>query len=225
VDLLEKESVERIEEIWLEYFKDKDNISAVVPSDCYEQLSARFSHCPIFVVPWEQSPGQYVPVFFLAKGNTHCFTLVSDLKANPDTCPPQLVVHWFTDLFDTKNIVLLKGDLVGRTFSPADGQYLVGVLQIFYLNDEWYEKFVMTCNHSPDKFVYADVVKMLFRGEESAVGGKEEEAGSQQAAEEEEEGEDMVLSMEDLMKLEKGMQGMPSSSTEKGKKGPRKEEK
>ena len=207
LELLEKESSERIEEIWIEFFKDKANLSAVVPAPTYQHLKARFEHCPIFFLPWEQTSGRYVPVFFSVKGNTHCYTLASDMKNNPDSCPPQMVVHYFTDLYDTKNVVLMKGDLVGPTFSAMDGQFLAGLTQIFYLNDEWYEKYVLPCNYDHDKFSFEDVVQLLFNFQNTSEDEEERNEGEEET--------EIMLSSEDLMRLDKHRKETESNDEKK----------
>ena len=37
----------------------------------------------------------------------------------------------------------------------------MGTNQIFYLNEEWYEKYVSVLNHDPQKFNFEEVIRVL----------------------------------------------------------------
>eukprot|EP00008_Paramoeba_atlantica_P010875 CAMPEP_0201484382 /NCGR_PEP_ID=MMETSP0151_2-20130828/8577_1 /ASSEMBLY_ACC=CAM_ASM_000257 /TAXON_ID=200890 /ORGANISM="Paramoeba atlantica, Strain 621/1 / CCAP 1560/9" /LENGTH=97 /DNA_ID=CAMNT_0047868033 /DNA_START=454 /DNA_END=744 /DNA_ORIENTATION=- len=92
------------------------------------------------------------------QGDVHSYSLVSDIKRSPEGYSPQVVVKFYTDLQKKKGIVLLKGDVMmgggDGKLKVEDGQFLVGLSQLFYLDDNFFRRFVVPCNRNPEKFKF-----------------------------------------------------------------------
>jgi hypothetical protein len=71
----------------------------------------------------------------------------------------ELVVTYYTDLSTQKDMVLFKGDFHGEALTYRDGVSLMQTSALFYLQDEWYEQFVVPfTNH---KFDFNAMAKKL----------------------------------------------------------------
>jgi len=163
---LEKEEPEKIEEIWMDFFSKQNKIAAVVPTFSFETLQKRYQECPVFILPFKEDEDRYVPVMLNITGNVHTFTKVSEIKKNPVGYTPSLVVTFYEELSKKKGVILMKGDFYGDVFTPEDGQYLMGLAQIFYLQDDWYVKYVKSCNFRPTEFKFEEVTEVLFGSQE-----------------------------------------------------------
>jgi len=71
---------------------------------------------------------------------------------------PVLTLQYYTELLETKDLVLMRGDVNGVTTTEA--QYLANQLQIFYLGDDKY-RIVKDFNHNPASFNFDDVLQDL----------------------------------------------------------------
>ena len=73
---------------------------------------------------------------------------------------PILTLQYYTDLAETKELVLMRGDVMPESITTTEAQYLVNQLQLFYLGDEKYQ-LVKDFNHNPAAFNYEDLLKEL----------------------------------------------------------------
>jgi hypothetical protein len=193
LELFEKETPEDIQDIWLGHLKNVKCLAAVVPGSAYKHFKSRFKKFPYFILPWERTEGTYVPVMFFATDNSHFYTIAEDIQKLPNSHNPQLVINFYTELMETKDLVLMKGDFLSDIFNPDDGQYLAGLTQIFYLNEDWFKNYVQVCNQNPEEFDFKDVVKLVTSIDERHTGDGE--------VDEEGEGdfEDEIYSTSDLV--------------------------
>ncbi|PVV01123.1 hypothetical protein BB560_004470, partial [Smittium megazygosporum] len=136
LELLEGKSSEEIGEIWIEFHNSKNCLSAVVPGDSYKKIMKNSKEYPTFVLPLPRGEGIE---FFLVQFQFHqiFFTSLLEFQTKKELARPYLVVTHYTDLIESKEIVLMKGEIIeneGANFGLDEAKLLALVLQRFYIS-------------------------------------------------------------------------------------------
>ena len=88
-------------------------------------------------------------------------TSVEDYKARGTQASPYLTVTYFKDLADSKDVVLIRGDIVFTSkLSDPEAKWLMETTHSFYLNDGRYN-LVERFNKETRDFEFADVLRAL----------------------------------------------------------------
>ncbi|KAJ1663290.1 hypothetical protein IW140_005140 [Coemansia sp. RSA 1813] len=163
LDKLHGKSAAEIGEIWTTFHATKDCISAAIPAHTYRQLLAVARKNPLFILPLPRDQG--IEFFFL-QFNYHqvYFTSLLEYKTNTVNARPYLTLTHYTDLIDSNDLVLMRGELDGEKSKLLDvqnAQYLALQLQQFYVTGgpekrALLEKF----NQAPEKFDYNELVQV-----------------------------------------------------------------
>lgn len=53
-----------------------------------------------------------------------------------DFAKPVISLQFFTELANSKELILMRGDIHTKQLTPSHAQTLINQIQIFYLNDE-----------------------------------------------------------------------------------------
>ena len=89
------------------------------------------------------------------------FTGLEDYKARGTQASPFLTVTHYTEFADSKDIVLIRGDVVFTSkLSDLEAKWLMETAQSFYLNDTRY-KLVERFNKETHEFEFKDVLQTL----------------------------------------------------------------
>lgn len=156
-----RESPENIGKLWTAYHIMKNKISAVVPAATYAQMVETANSFPQFVLPlprtvtiageksqvesgYEVYYLQWIPLPKPAGTSSNApapmavlFTPLAEYKLRQEYAQPTLVLTHYTDLMESKGIVLLRGDITESDGGKAhiqqkDAQLLTLGLQRFY---------------------------------------------------------------------------------------------
>ncbi|KAI8375602.1 ATP11 protein-domain-containing protein [Choanephora cucurbitarum] len=163
LELLEQETPENIEKIWNAGHANKDCITAAIPSDVYNKLYEHGQKYPMFVVPMPREEG--VEFFFLQFNFNQCnFTSLLEYKTKGTEARPFLTLTHFTELQESKGIVLMKGDINDdpRMITTANAQFLAFALQQFYVTggpDKL--KLVEKFHTAPGEFDFNELIKAV----------------------------------------------------------------
>jgi hypothetical protein len=60
-------------------------------------------------------------------------------------------MNYFTDFKDSKDIILMRGDITSNVITTQEAQYLVNMWQLFHLDEEKYAQMEIF-NHNPSQF-------------------------------------------------------------------------
>lgn len=112
LELLESESRERIEQIWADFHREKDDsLVTALRGAAFAALAERARASPFFVFPVYRKEG-----FFnmICQFQDTCFllTYLEAFKENPGLAPPCLTVSLYGDLTESKDIGLVRADIV-----------------------------------------------------------------------------------------------------------------
>lgn len=89
------------------------------------------------------------------------FTGLEDYKARGTQAAPYVTVTFYTDFAETKDLVLIRGDVVFTSkLSDSEAEWLLETTQSFYLNDVRY-KLVEQFNKQTRDFEFKDVLCTL----------------------------------------------------------------
>ncbi|XP_068728002.1 ATP synthase mitochondrial F1 complex assembly factor 1-like [Montipora capricornis] len=161
LDKIANKSAEEIRQIWREYHREKDCISAAIPSDVYNIMEERFLKFPLFIYPLPREQGYE---FMYAEFQDHkCyFTSLLHYQTRGENAPWSLAMRHFTDLRESKGIVLMVGEVDTNELSVLDAQWLAYQVQMFYASENnSREEILKTFNRSPDKFDHMSVINEL----------------------------------------------------------------
>ncbi|KAJ1845091.1 hypothetical protein LPJ73_004962, partial [Coemansia sp. RSA 2703] len=150
-----------IGEIWNQYHATKDTISAAIPATTYGDLLAVAKKNPLFVLPLPRESG--VEFFFLQFDHHQVhFTSLLEYKQNTVNARPYLTLTHYTDLMDSKGVVLMRGEMDGeqKFIDVQNAQYLALQMQMFYVTGgpekrSLVEKF----NQKPELFDYQELLE------------------------------------------------------------------
>ncbi|TYZ63595.1 hypothetical protein PybrP1_010889 [[Pythium] brassicae (nom. inval.)] len=148
LELLENEPRARVQQIWEEYHHEKGDALATTLSGAeFAVLAERARASPFFVFPVYRKDG-----FFnmICQFQDTCFllTYLEAFKENPALAPPCLTVSLFGDLAESKDVGLLRADIVNM-LDKKESQVLLDQLLASYSDEklfQWVHKF----NHEPD---------------------------------------------------------------------------
>jgi ATP synthase mitochondrial F1 complex assembly factor 1 len=89
------------------------------------------------------------------------FTGLEDYKARGTQASPYLTVTYYTEFAETKDTVLVRGDVVFTSkLSDEEAKWLLETAQSFYLNDSRF-KLVERFNKQTREFEFKDVLQAL----------------------------------------------------------------
>jgi len=148
VELLQDKSAEEITQIWTKYFSDQDKICAVIPTETYKLMYERFQEYNTFLFPVPRKEGyEFVMVQF--QGDEAHFTTLINFQAHKENAPECLSIVHYTELSESKGIVLMVGEYDKDTLGEGEAN-LLAVQTLQYYGGKGAKKL----NHL-DRFTYA----------------------------------------------------------------------
>ncbi|KAJ2661500.1 hypothetical protein IWW48_002367 [Coemansia sp. RSA 1200] len=162
LDKLGDKTSEEISKIWTAFHTTTDCISAAIPACTYRDLLAVARKNPLFIIPLPRDQG--IEFFFLQFDyhRVH-FTPLIEYKTNTVNARPLLTLTHYTDLADSKGLVLMRGELEGRSNALLDSQnaqYLALQLQQFYVTGGPEKRALLErFNQKPESFDYNELVQ------------------------------------------------------------------
>eukprot|EP01117_Protostelium_nocturnum_P012441 TRINITY_DN4592_c0_g1_i1.p1 TRINITY_DN4592_c0_g1~~TRINITY_DN4592_c0_g1_i1.p1 ORF type:complete len:191 (-),score=62.57 TRINITY_DN4592_c0_g1_i1:110-682(-) len=162
LDVLQKESNEGITFLWNSYFRNKPIITSVFPIQTWNNIKTKISqNCKAFVYPLPREEG-YLSVFgqFQLEKNVLTFTFLSTIQSLGTLAVPFLVVEFFTEIADSKGLVLMRGEHKTDVISMAESRFMVNLWQTFLLDDSKQE-LMKQFNNKPAEFDFGKVVSAL----------------------------------------------------------------
>eukprot|EP00245_Coleochaete_scutata_P017247 TRINITY_DN8371_c0_g2_i1.p1 TRINITY_DN8371_c0_g2~~TRINITY_DN8371_c0_g2_i1.p1 ORF type:complete len:202 (+),score=36.64 TRINITY_DN8371_c0_g2_i1:72-608(+) len=160
LETIENLSSEDLAAMWNDYHTGRGHVSAVMTTPLYKQLKQRADACPLFVLPVRKEEG-FVSLLSQAQMPHMLFTGLEDFKMLGPKASPYFTVTHYTDLADSKGLVLVRGDIVLATrLSDNEAQTLLANAHSFYLDDNRYKR-VLTFNKESRDFDFRDVLQDL----------------------------------------------------------------
>jgi len=159
LELLADLSPEEVSNLWLEYHKDKESVSAVIPTSTYANMLDRAGVCPMFLYPMPRDDGFE---FFYAQwfGHQCAFTPLIEYQARQADATPHMLMNHYQELRDSHGIVLMAGELEPKLKS-SDAHILASQVAMYYAGPDTAFSLVETFNLRPDMFDHNEVITRL----------------------------------------------------------------
>ncbi|KAJ1822795.1 hypothetical protein LPJ56_000618 [Coemansia sp. RSA 2599] len=162
LDLLEPKDAEEIGHIWNQYHATKNTISAAIPIETYRGLLEVARKNPLFVLPLPRDEG--VEFFFLQFDHHQVhFTSLIEYKTNTVNARPYLTLTHYTDLAESKGVVLMRGELDSECnlIDTQNAQYLALQMQQFYVTGGPEKRAILeNFNQRPELFNYQELIDL-----------------------------------------------------------------
>ena len=79
---------------------------------------------------------------------------MEEFKRKGTFASPYFVLTLFEELVATKNLVLIRGDVLDMKISDSEAKFVMEQLLQTYLNPELYTELAYKFNHAPNEFSY-----------------------------------------------------------------------
>ncbi|KAF9683633.1 hypothetical protein SADUNF_Sadunf04G0034200 [Salix dunnii] len=160
IERAKTKSPEDLASIWDDYHLGRGHIGASMKAKLYQLLLLRAADCKYFVIPLWRGSG-YTTMFAQVQMPHMIFTGLEDYKSRGTQASPYLTVKYYTDFSESKDLVLIRGDIVFTSkLTDEEAEWLVETAQSFYLNDARY-KLVEQFNKQTRDFEFKDVLRSL----------------------------------------------------------------
>lgn len=164
LELLEKETPEKVKEIWHAYHRAKYCLAGVIDRDGFFPIFDKISQLPTFAVPLLRKNGGIEFFFFQQTGNLWLFTPLALYKQQGTSAKPCFTVAFYKELSDPPHsLILMRSNLDPEFLDIMEGQFLINRVQASYLDPVLY-KVVQDFHNSPDTFDWSRLLTDLPAG-------------------------------------------------------------
>ncbi|XP_076441385.1 ATP synthase mitochondrial F1 complex assembly factor 1-like [Babylonia areolata] len=158
LELIQDKSAEEVEQIWKEYHKTKDCVFAVLQKEAFEDLMSKGQSCPTFIFPLPRDDGhEFILMQF--DGKDVQFTPLAMYQMLKENAPACLTLMHYTELMDSKGIVLMSGQYDDKVLKREDAVMIVQMMAIYFGKNSPRFDLVKTFNHQPDAFDYNHLIE------------------------------------------------------------------
>lgn len=159
LDLLQSKTPAEISAIWSEYFASKAGvIYATIPAEKYRRLQSKGNVCPLFVYAVPREAG-YEFILGQCSADDWYYTPLIAYQTHGEYAPYSLTVRHYTELLETKGVVLMKGEIASEDLKPELATLLVHQTQLMYGSDENF-KLVEQMNKTPDQYNHMSIIEI-----------------------------------------------------------------
>ena len=161
MDLIEDMNAEEITKIWTEYHKEKDCIAGVMTKEQFNKMFERGKKYSTFLLPLPRETGYEFIVSQFYGTEIHMTSLLW-YQAHKENAPECLSMTHFTELSDTKGLVLMRGEFDTKSLNAQEAQCLANELQLYYSSNEPGRlELLRKFTEKPDEFKHMDLISQL----------------------------------------------------------------
>eukprot|EP00062_Callorhinchus_milii_P003221 gi/632940294/ref/XP_007885241.1/ PREDICTED: ATP synthase mitochondrial F1 complex assembly factor 1 [Callorhinchus milii] len=163
LDMIKEKTPSEINQIWNQYFAQKNTISAVIPGAKFDLMRSRGQNCPTFLYALPREAGYE---FFVGQwsGTQLHFSSLINIQSLGQNAPSQLIIYHYPELQKEKDIVLLTAEIDTQFLGTHEAQCLANQAELFYGTDcQEIFNLVKTFNHKPNEFKHTSVIAEIER--------------------------------------------------------------
>mmetsp|Transcript_6855 Transcript_6855/g.12074 ORF Transcript_6855/g.12074 Transcript_6855/m.12074 type:complete len:240 (+) Transcript_6855:48-767(+) len=157
VPLLARESPAKVRELWLENFRDKENVIAgVMRDEEFRALQAASAQFPMFLVPVPRGSG-YMNFVWQAQGSRFAYSTLEQFQS-AGASAVDLGVSFYEEFISSHKLVLLYGELFSNALDKGEGAAIIKYTREAYADPArlaWVKRF----NQSPREFSYEEFLQ------------------------------------------------------------------
>lgn len=150
---------ESISEIWNSYLSNsKGSLSASLSSEIWARKVLNLTKYPSFLIsmPADES---FIFYFMEFSNDSIYVTRLQEYQNKGSLAKPILELHFYTDLI-SKDLVLLKADIMDESLSTKDAQYLVYQIQYwYYIGGDKTLEIISSFHNDPKGFDYKRITE------------------------------------------------------------------
>lgn len=167
MELLQKETPEKVKEIWHAYHRARFCLAGVIERDAFFPIFDKISELPTFAVPLLRKNGGVEFFFFQQAGTTWLFTPLALYKQQGANAKPCFTVAFYKELSDPPHgLVLMRSNIDPEVLDLMEGQFLINRVQASYLDPALY-KVVQDFHKQPETFDWSRLLVDLPVGGEA----------------------------------------------------------
>ncbi|CAG9321343.1 unnamed protein product [Blepharisma stoltei] len=162
VNLLQNQDPKAVASIWNEYHAVRPNCTSMVLANLYyTHFSIRALKHPLFIFPIRRRGN----IFFLTAryvDKLGLFYYLPDYEAQHENATASFGLSFYDELTISKEIILIRGDINDRLISKTEADVIMSAYLAHYLEDELYEKYIVTFNDKADQFDHGKFLESYF---------------------------------------------------------------
>jgi len=160
LELIQDKEPAEITKIWNQFHSKKDCVFAVLSTSEFQNLLEKAKECPVFVFPIPRDDGFE---FMLCQFDSHdiYFTPLAMFQMVRENAPPCLTLQHYSDLMDSKGLVLMAGQYDEKVIKKELALNLVQQMSMFYGRGSKFYEMVKRFNYQPEDFKYEELIETL----------------------------------------------------------------
>ena len=145
---------------WLNQFSLNDRvISGVLSRSEWSTVRDNSLACPMFIVPVKREDGSSFNMVSQFQDGKHCLlTYLEQYRSDPSKAPPYMALSIYDELVSSKEVALLRADIIAADITKPVGNRIVKYLREFYADPGKFE-WVKAFNCRPREFDYSSLVR------------------------------------------------------------------
>eukprot|EP00466_Bigelowiella_natans_P019595 jgi/Bigna1/146631/aug1.118_g21339 len=155
IPLLLMNEADKIVEIWTDYHSSKPGVFAGVLKGKrkFQVMMQRAQKSPLFIYPLvsPDGGGNYFVLVSQFQGKHCLFTSLEDFNEKKENAQPHLVITFYDELINEKDLVLIRTDICNPAFSLQAAKNINESVVKHYVSSDGYD-LVDRFNHDPSKF-------------------------------------------------------------------------
>ena len=161
IELIQDKTKEEIIQIWHEYHIQKDCISGILTAEQFDKLFERGRKYPTFLLPLPREKG-YEFIMTQFHGSEIHMTPLLWYQTHKDNAPECLTIVHYSELKESKGIVLMRGEFDTKSIQVHEAQCLANELQLYYFSEDHQRmKLLQTFTERPDEFKHMELIANL----------------------------------------------------------------
>lgn len=161
VDMIQDKTTDEIINIWKSYHQNKDYICGILTVDQYDKMFKYGKQYSTFLLPLPRKEGYEFIVSQFYGLEVHMTPLLW-YQAHKENAPECLTMVHYTELKDSKGIVLMRGEYDSKTIDVQEAQCLANELQLYYCTENPKRlQLLETFTNKPDEFKHMDLIAQL----------------------------------------------------------------
>jgi len=161
IELVQDKEASEISKIWNDYHLQKDVIAATMPTNSFEEITAKAQKYPTFLFPIPRTQGYEFIVCQFYRNTVH-FTPLLNYQVHKENAPECLTITHYTEFKDSKGIVLMRGEFDKNVINAQEAQCLANQLQLYYSqNNPEKLRLLELFTKKPDEFKHMDLIKQI----------------------------------------------------------------